>query len=85
MLLFLLILLEMLASKFPFNNTPLPSVPPVEETPPTYSPDQVPSCGGHGILEILEVTRFLEAHGIECCVVGVSALMFYGAGRSRDV
>lgn len=73
----------MLAPNFSFANTPLPPVPPVEEAP-TYSPDQVPSCGGHGTLEILEVTRFLEAHGIECCVVGVSALMFYGAGRSRD-
>jgi hypothetical protein len=80
-----LALLAMLAPKFPFTNTSLPSVPPVEEAAPTYSPDQVPSCGGHGTLEILEVTRFLEANGIECCVVGVSALMFYGAGRSRDV
>ncbi|KAJ5112377.1 hypothetical protein N7532_000422 [Penicillium argentinense] len=70
----------MLAPNFQFT---VPTVPPVEEAP-TYSPDQVPSCGGHGTLEILEVTRFLEAHGIECCVVGVSALIFYGAGRVRD-
>ncbi|KAJ5915226.1 hypothetical protein N7454_011121 [Penicillium verhagenii] len=56
---------------------------PVEKAP-TYSPDEVPSCGGHGTLEILEVTRYLENHGIECCIVGISALMFYGAGRARD-
>ena len=64
-------------------NPPLPN-PPVEKTP-TYRPEEVPSCGGHGTYEILEVTRFLEHHGIECCLVGVSALIFYGAGRVRNV
>ncbi|KAF7717318.1 Uncharacterized protein PECH_004112 [Penicillium ucsense] len=63
--------------------------PPVQSSLPTpdtsnYSPDEVPSCGGHGTLEILSVTRFLEEHGIECCLVGVSALIYYGAGRVRD-
>ena len=72
---------EMLASNF--YPTPVPPDP--VESGPTYSPEEVPSYGGHGILEILEVTRFLEKHGIECCIVGVSALMFYGAGRVRDV
>lgn len=64
--------------------------PPVQSSLPgpdtsNYSPDEVPSCGGHGTLEILSVTRFLEEHGIECCIVGVSALIYYGAGRVRDV
>ncbi|KAJ5614217.1 hypothetical protein N7528_007871 [Penicillium herquei] len=72
----------MLAPNF-HVNAPVPPDP--VEKPSTYSPDEVPSCGGHGTLEILEVTRYLEAHGIECCIVGVSALMFYGAGRVRDV
>lgn len=74
--------IAMLAPNFTANA--IPPDPRVEKTP-TYTPDEVPSCGGHGTLEILEVTRFLERHGIECCIVGVSALMFYGAGRVRDV
>lgn len=72
----------MLAPNF-HVNAPVPPDP--VEKAPTYSPDEVPSCGGHGTLEILEVTRYLERHGVECCVVGVSALIFYGAGRVRDV
>lgn len=72
----------MLAPNF-HVNAPVPPDP--VEKAPTYSPDEVPSCGGHGTLEILEVTRYLENNGIECCIVGVSALMFYGAGRVRDV
>lgn len=72
----------MLAPNF-HVNAPVPPDP--VEKAPTYSPDEVPSCGGHGTLEILEVTRYLEDNGIECCIVGVSALMFYGAGRVRDV
>ncbi|KAJ5233019.1 hypothetical protein N7468_005975 [Penicillium chermesinum] len=65
-----------------FHPTPVPSDP--VESGSSYSPDEVPSYGGHGILEILEVIRFLERNGIECCIVGVSALIFYGAGRVRD-
>lgn len=73
----------MLAPNFQLNP-PVPPSPPLEKTP-TYTPDEAPSCGGHGTFEILEVTRFLEQHGIECCLVGVSALIFYGAGRVRNV
>lgn len=74
----------MLASNYQLNPPPVPTSPVVEKKP-TYAPDEVPSCGGHGTYEILEVTRFLEQHGIECCIVGVSALIFYGAGRVRNV
>lgn len=75
----------MLAPNFQLNP-PVPPSPAIEkEKAPTYSPDEVPSCGGHGTYEILEITRFLEQHGIECCLVGVSALIFYGAGRVRNV
>lgn len=77
-----LTVLKMLAPKLQLNS-PL-SNPPVGKTP-TYRPEEVPSCGGHGTYEMLEVTRFLEHHGIECCLVGVSALIFYGAGRVRNV
>ncbi|KAJ5569806.1 uncharacterized protein N7459_009236 [Penicillium hispanicum] len=72
----------MLTSNFQ-AAAPVPPDPRVAKAS-TYSPDEVPSCGGHGTFEILEVTRFLERHGIECCIVGVSALIFYGAGRVRD-
>lgn len=73
----------MLASNIHINPPVPPSLPVAD--PATYSPDEVPSCGGHGTLEILTITRFLEEHGIECCIVGVSALIYYGAGRVRDV
>lgn len=48
-------------------------------------PDKQASCGGHGTLEILKVTQVLEAHGIPCCLVGTSALIYYGANRARGV
>jgi hypothetical protein len=43
------------------------------------------SCGGHGTLEIREIVQALEKAGITCCIVGVSALLYYGARRGRDV
>lgn len=43
------------------------------------------SCGGHGTLEMLELSRLLEENGIICAFCSVSALIFYGAGRVRDV
>jgi hypothetical protein len=47
--------------------------------------DKLPSFGGHGTLEILEVTQLLDEAGITCCLVGISALIYYGAGRGRRV
>jgi hypothetical protein len=47
--------------------------------------DELSSCGGHGTLEILEVTRLLNGAGITCCLVGISALIYYGAGRVRNI
>lgn len=43
------------------------------------------SNGGHGTDDTLAITRTLEEHGIPCCLVGNSALVFYGADRLRDV
>lgn len=43
------------------------------------------SCGGHGTYEAKELIDMLEEHGIICCLVGVSALVFYGAERMRHV
>ncbi|KAI6262968.1 hypothetical protein MCOR27_003821 [Pyricularia oryzae] len=54
-----------------------------EDTEPDDT-DDLASFGGHGTLEALEFTRLLEAQGIPSCVQGVSALIYYGAGRVRD-
>ena len=35
--------------------------------------------------DTLTVTQVLEQHGIPCCLVGIAALVFYGAGRVCDV
>lgn len=47
--------------------------------------DEQASFGGVGTLEILEVTQLLNGAGITCCMVGISALIYYGAGRVRNV
>jgi hypothetical protein len=47
--------------------------------------DEQPSFGGHGTLEIVDVTQLLNRAGITCCLVGISALIYYGAGRGRRV
>jgi len=36
-------------------------------------------------LEILQVIQLLERAGITCCIVGISALIYYGAARGRRV
>ncbi|KZM19283.1 hypothetical protein ST47_g9573 [Ascochyta rabiei] len=47
--------------------------------------DRQASSGGHGTLEIRDVTKVLEQNQIPCCVVGVSALMFYGVPRKWEI
>jgi hypothetical protein len=47
--------------------------------------DEMASFGGHGTLEMLEVTQILNGAGIICCMVGICALKYYGAGRVRNV
>ncbi|KAF7504953.1 hypothetical protein GJ744_001534 [Endocarpon pusillum] len=37
------------------------------------------SCNGHGTFEMLDIVQALEKAIIDCCMVGVSALKFYGA------
>ncbi|WEW60956.1 hypothetical protein PRK78_006444 [Emydomyces testavorans] len=44
--------------------------------------DALPSLG-HGTPEVLEITKILENAGICCCLVGISALKYYGAWRVR--
>ena len=40
---------------------------------------------GHGVYLAQEVIGLLEAAGHVCCVTGVKALRYYGAGRVSDV
>ena len=54
------------------------------DTTSIYSNECV-SNRGYGTDDTLAVTRALEEHGIPCCLVGIAALVFYGAGRVRDV
>lgn len=42
------------------------------------------SDSGHGMVEILKVTQALEQN-MPCCLVGTSALKYYGANRVRGV
>jgi hypothetical protein len=39
----------------------------------------------YGVPTILEVTKTLESFGIPCCLVGICALIYYGARRIRHV
>lgn len=43
------------------------------------------SNNGEGTDDALRVTKILEESDIPCCIVGVSALIFYGAARVRPV
>ncbi|CAK7227933.1 hypothetical protein SCUCBS95973_006711 [Sporothrix curviconia] len=52
---------------------------------PVFPDDKLASNGGHGTMEALALSRDLEDNaGIPNCFCGVSALIYYGAGRMRD-
>ncbi|KAB8202611.1 hypothetical protein BDV34DRAFT_215401 [Aspergillus parasiticus] len=53
------------------------------DTESIYS-NECASNRGYRTYDTLTVTRVLEQHGIPCCLVGVAALVFYGASRVRD-
>ena len=42
-------------------------------------------CGAHGTREALDLVSVFEDHGVFCYLIGVSVLIFYGAGRIRHV
>lgn len=48
-------------------------------------PTDAEATFGGGTLEILEITKTLENASIPCCILGISALKYYGAGRIRFV
>ena len=56
-------------------------------TPDTVdtSAEREASGNGHGTLEIRGIVQALDKAGIASCIVGVSALMYFGARRVRDV
>lgn len=56
-------------------------------TPDTVdtSAEREASGNRHGTLEILEIIQAFEKAGIASCIVGVSALMYFGARRVRNV
>lgn len=53
--------------------------------PRNHQGDRAPSNHHSGTAEILEVTQILEAAHIPCCIVGVKALRYFGAGRVDEV
>ena len=64
---------------------PQPVSQPTPEPPAATAGLKLASNGGHGTLEALRVSQILDDRGIPCCFCGVSALIYYGAGRVRDV
>lgn len=54
------------------------------DTGSEYS-SELASNKGYGTDDTLAVTRALEKNAIPCCLVGIAALVFYGADRLRDV
>ncbi|KAL1967539.1 hypothetical protein VTN77DRAFT_3054 [Rasamsonia byssochlamydoides] len=45
--------------------------------------DALASDGGYGTPDILKVIKIFKSSGITCCLAGISALIYYGAGRVR--
>jgi hypothetical protein len=45
--------------------------------------DAFASEGCYGITDILKVVDIFEKAGITCCMAGISALKWFGAGRVR--
>lgn len=50
-----------------------------------YEGDVEPTSCGSGSREVLEVIKTLEAAGIPACIVGIHALVYFGAGRAAHV
>ncbi|KAG7405410.1 hypothetical protein Forpe1208_v014876 [Fusarium oxysporum f. sp. rapae] len=69
---------------FPTSGKTIPPPPPFK-APSESQYEKRASNGGRGTDDTLAVTRILEASDIPCCLVGISALIFYGAARVRPV
>ncbi|KAH7174260.1 uncharacterized protein B0J16DRAFT_180863 [Fusarium flagelliforme] len=64
------------------STKPLPP-PSFSKATTKLSNERPASNGGRGTDDALAVTKILEASDIPCCLVGISALIFYGAARGR--
>lgn len=69
---------------FPSSGKTLPPPPPFKVASESHN-EKSASNSGRGTDDALTVTRILEAFDIPCCLVGISALIFYGAARVRPV
>jgi len=69
----------------PLEDIPVESFvsPAFDESVIGYSDDVEPS--NSGVEEMLAVVRLLESENIPCCMVGESALIYFGTGRMRNV
>ncbi|KAI0429892.1 hypothetical protein F5Y09DRAFT_331470 [Xylaria sp. FL1042] len=67
------------------GSSPPPPPPPSARVPLELDDEQPASNSGRGTDDALRVTMILEDANITCCLVGISALIFYGAGRLRPV
>lgn len=69
----------------PFEDIPVEAFvsPAFDESVIGYSDDIVPDKSGVG--EMLAVVRLLENENIPCCMVGESALIYFGTGRMSNV
>jgi hypothetical protein len=73
---------EMLEDADPSLVSSTAGVPPFTLYVPS---DALPSHGGAGTVEVLQIAKLLEDADICCCVVGISALRYFGAWRVRHV
>ncbi|KIL91287.1 hypothetical protein FAVG1_04901 [Fusarium avenaceum] len=72
----------------PRGKSGVPPAPPPARPDPSkmtrkLGDEEQASNNGRGTDDALTVTRILEASDIPCCLVGISALIFYGAARVR--
>ncbi|KAF7549339.1 hypothetical protein G7046_g8379 [Stylonectria norvegica] len=61
------------------------SPPRPSKVAPEFRDEKFASNGGRGTDDALAVTQILEASDIPCCLVGISALIFYGAARDWEI
>jgi hypothetical protein len=62
----------------------LPLLPPFKVASESRN-EKLASNGGRGTDDALTVTRILKVSDILCCLVGISALIFYSAARVHPV
>ncbi|KAH7150857.1 hypothetical protein DER46DRAFT_638644 [Fusarium sp. MPI-SDFR-AT-0072] len=69
---------------FPSSGKTLPPPPPFKVASESQN-EKPASNGGRSTNNALTITRILEASDIPCCLMGISALIFYGAARDWEI